>query len=46
MTVIAGIARQKFKPVESLLLGLVLSAACIAIFVYALGQPLPAWWWE
>jgi hypothetical protein len=46
MTVIAGIARQQFKPVESLVLGIALSAACIVIFVYALGQPLPAWWWE
>jgi putative tricarboxylic transport membrane protein len=46
MTLIAGLARRQFKLGESLLLGIGLSAACIVIFVYALGQPLPAWWWE
>jgi hypothetical protein len=46
MTLIAAFARRKFNLVESLALGIGLSIGCVLIFVYGLGQPLPAWWGE
>ena len=46
MTLIAAFARRNFNLFESLALGIGLSIACVLIFVYALGQPLPAWWGE
>jgi hypothetical protein len=46
MTLIAGFARRQFNLIESLALGVGLSIACVFIFVYGLGQPLPAWWGE
>jgi Tripartite tricarboxylate transporter TctB family len=46
MTLIAALARRNFNLVESLALGIGLSIGCVLIFVYGLGQPLPAWWGE
>jgi hypothetical protein len=46
MTLIAAFARREVKLFESLLLGVGLSIGCVLIFVYGLGQPLPAWWGE
>src|SRR5262249_43132162 len=46
MTLIAAFARRNFNLVESLVLGIGLSIGCVLIFVYGLGQPLPAWWGE
>lgn len=46
MTLIAAYARRQVNLFESLLLGIGLSIGCVLIFVYALGQPLPAWWGE
>ena len=46
MTLIAAFARRQVNLFESLLLGIGLSIGCVLIFVYALGQPLPAWWGE
>jgi hypothetical protein len=46
MTLIAAFARRQVNLFESLLLGIGLSIGCVIIFVYALGQPLPAWWGE
>jgi Tripartite tricarboxylate transporter TctB family len=46
MTLIAAFARRNFNLVESLVLGVGLSIGCVLIFVYGLGQPLPAWWGE
>ena len=46
MTLIAAFARRNFNLFESLALGIGLSIACVLIFVYGLGQPLPAWWGE
>jgi Tripartite tricarboxylate transporter TctB family len=46
MTLIAAFARRNFNLVESLALGIGLSIGCVLIFVYGLGQPLPAWWGE
>ena len=46
MTLIAAFARRQVNVFESLLLGIGLSIGCVLIFVYALGQPLPAWWGE
>ena len=44
MTLIAAYARRKVNLLETLLLGIGMSIGCVLIFVYALGQPLPAWW--
>ena len=46
MTLIAAFARREINWFESLLLGIGLSIGCVLIFVYGLGQPLPAWWGE
>jgi putative tricarboxylic transport membrane protein len=46
MTLIAAFARRNFNLLESFALGIGLSIGCVLIFVYALGQPLPAWWGE
>ena len=46
MTLIAAFARRNFNLLESLVLGIGLSIGCVLIFVYGLGQPLPAWWGE
>jgi hypothetical protein len=44
MTLIAALARRNFNILESLALGVGLAIGCVLIFVYGLGQPLPAWW--
>jgi len=46
MTLIAAFARRNFNLLESVALGIGLSIGCVLIFVYGLGQPLPAWWGE
>ena len=46
MTLIAAFARREINWTESFLLGVGLSIGCVLIFVYGLGQPLPAWWGE
>jgi hypothetical protein len=44
LVLIAALARVKPNLIEMLIFGICLSLATIAIFVYGLGQPLPAWW--
>jgi hypothetical protein len=44
LTVIAAYARREVNLVETLILGVGLALFTIAIFVYGLNQPLPAWW--
>jgi hypothetical protein len=43
---IAAYARERPNLTEMLIFGVGLSLATIVIFVYGLGQPLPAWWGE
>jgi hypothetical protein len=44
LTFIAAYARRDVKIVETAIFAVVLSIGTVLIFVYALGQPLPAWW--
>jgi hypothetical protein len=44
ITVIAAYARRNVKIVETLIFAVGLSLGTVLIFVYGLGQPLPAWW--
>ena len=44
LTVFAAYARREVKLTETILLGASLAAFTVAVFVYLLGQPLPAWW--
>ncbi|HEY4774831.1 MAG TPA: tripartite tricarboxylate transporter TctB family protein [Xanthobacteraceae bacterium] len=44
MTLIGSLARRNVNLIEALVLGVGLSIGTIVIFVYGLGQPLPAWW--
>ena len=44
LTVFAAYARREVKLTETILLGAGLAAFTVAVFVYLLGQPLPAWW--
>ena len=44
LTMFAAYARREVKLTETILLGAGLAAFTVAVFVYLLGQPLPAWW--
>jgi hypothetical protein len=44
LTIFAAYARPEVKLGETILLGAGLAAFTVAVFVYLLGQPLPAWW--
>ena len=44
LTIFAAYARREVKPSETLLLGVGLAIFTVVVFVYLLGQPLPAWW--
>lgn len=44
VTLIAAYARPEVNLRETLLLGAGLAIFTVVVFVYALGQPLPAWW--
>ena len=44
VTVLAALARRDANIGESLLLGAGIGLFAIGVFVYALNQPLPAWW--
>jgi hypothetical protein len=44
LTVVVAFARREVNLVESVLLGAGLAIFVVAVFVYALAQPLPAWW--
>jgi hypothetical protein len=44
VAVISSYARRDVKLPEVLLLGLGMGIFSVVVFIYALGQPLPAWW--
>ena len=44
LTIFAAYARREVKPSETLLLGVGLAIFTVVVFVYLLGQALPAWW--
>ena len=44
LTVFAAYARPEVKLGETVMLGVALAAFTVAVFVYVLGQALPAWW--
>lgn len=44
VTFVAAFARPDVKLRETLLLGIGMGLFAVLVFVYALGQPLPAWW--
>jgi putative tricarboxylic transport membrane protein len=44
LTLVAAYARRDASLVEALLLGAGLALFAVLVFVYALSQPLPAWW--
>jgi len=44
LTLVAAYARRNVNLKETFALGAGLAIFCIVVFVYALGQPLPAWW--
>jgi hypothetical protein len=44
LTLVAGFARRSVNLKENFVLGAGLAIFTIVVFVYALGQPLPAWW--
>jgi hypothetical protein len=44
LTLIAAYARRDVDLKETLALGAGMAVFTIVVFVYALGQPLPAWW--
>ena len=44
MTLVAGLARADARWHEVALLGVGMAVAAVVVFVYLLGQPMPAWW--
>ena len=44
LVIVAAYARPKVNLIETLIFGVAMSIGTILIFVYGLGQPLPAWW--
>jgi Tripartite tricarboxylate transporter TctB family len=44
LTVFAAYARPEVNLRETILLGVALAAFTVVVFVYVLGQALPAWW--
>jgi hypothetical protein len=44
LTFIAAYARRNVSIVETAIFAVILSVGTVLIFVYGLGQPLPAWW--
>ena len=44
MILVAAHARRNVNLIETLIFGVVMTLGTILIFVYGLGQPLPAWW--
>jgi hypothetical protein len=44
LTIVAAYARRDARLGEALLLGAGLAVFAVLVFVYALSQPLPAWW--
>ena len=44
LTILAAYARRDVNLTETILLGIGLALFAIAVFVYSLAQPLPAWW--
>jgi len=44
LTIFAAYARPEVKLSETILLGVGLALFTVAVFVYVLGQALPAWW--
>jgi len=44
LTIVAAYARRDARLGEALLLGAGLALFAVLVFVYALSQPLPAWW--
>ena len=44
LTIFAAYARPEVKLSETILLGVGLAMFTVVVFVYLLGQPLPAWW--
>jgi hypothetical protein len=44
LTFVAAFARPEVNLLETLVLGVALAVFSVLVFVYALSQPLPAWW--
>jgi uncharacterized membrane protein YidH (DUF202 family) len=44
LTILAGFARRDVNVLETILLGAGLALFSVLLFVYALSQPIPAWW--
>ncbi|MCC6946518.1 MAG: tripartite tricarboxylate transporter TctB family protein [Bradyrhizobiaceae bacterium] len=44
VAIIAAYARSQVNLLETILLGIGMGIFSVVVFVYGLGQPLPAWW--
>lgn len=44
LTFIAAYARKEVNFIETLIFAIILAIGTVLVFVYGLGQPLPAWW--
>ncbi|HVV93580.1 MAG TPA: tripartite tricarboxylate transporter TctB family protein [Hyphomicrobiales bacterium] len=45
LTLVAAYARREAKLLENLLLAAGLALMAVVLFVFALRQPMPIWWW-
>ena len=46
MTIVVAYARRGTRLVETLIFATALAIFAVILFVYALGQPMPIWWWS
>lgn len=46
LTIVAAYARRQARLVETLVLAAGLAFFGVLLFVYALGQAMPIWWWD
>lgn len=44
LTFIASAARKEVNWKETAILAFIIAFLCVGIFIYGLGQPMPAWW--
>jgi len=43
---IGSLASREARPLEVLIVAVMVGLACVGIFIYGVGQPIPAWLWN
>jgi len=43
---VGSLASRESRPLEVLIVAVMVGLACVGIFIYGVGQPIPAWFWN